>query len=87
MTSRRYGWQKRWQLGEGEARHDTGLVVRLVDGLAVAVNATEIIAALTPKHGAGNAPLMVARLEREAAQLLRGPPPRIGEKGGVTRSG
>lgn len=74
-TDKHHRWQARWQIdqGGGLATHDTGLRVRLQDGLGVPENAEEVALALAPKHGAHNAPLMVQRLVREGAQLLVDP--------------
>ena len=75
MTAKHHNWQDRWQVDrvDGTATHETGLRVRLTDGAGVALNATEVEAALVPKHGAHNAPAMVARLTREGAQMLIDP--------------
>lgn len=75
MTSKHARWQTRWQIDQaaGVALHDTGLRVRLADGLGAADNAEEIAAALKPLHGSHNAPAMVQRLVREGAQLLVDP--------------
>ena len=76
MTSRKYKWQTRWTVDAAalEARHECGLVVRFTrTGPALRpelVNRAETVAALTPKNGAHNAPLMVDRMEREAVQLM-----------------
>jgi hypothetical protein len=76
-------WQSRWQLepAEGFAVHDSGLRVRLKDGQGAADNADDVVRALTPVHGAHNAPAMVQRLVREGAQLLIDPHSR-GWRGG-----
>ena len=75
MTSKHHRWQTRWQIDRGSmtATHESGLVVRLVNGQPRAENGPEIIAALTPKNG-HNASAMVARMMREAAALLEGRP-------------
>ena len=75
MTSKHFRWQASWEIdqGEGVARHDTGLRVRLQDGRGEAENAEEVIRSLVPKHGAHNAPAMVQRLVREGTQLLIDP--------------
>ena len=73
MTSKHYKWQARWRVDRaaGVATHESGLIVRAAPGAPPrADNAAEIVAALAPKHGGHNAPAMVARLEREARQLL-----------------
>jgi hypothetical protein len=74
MTSKHYGWQKRWRLDltAGTAEHDSGLQVRIVQTLrgpsAVALNADAIVQALAVKHG-HNAPQMIERMLREAGRL------------------
>jgi len=75
MSTKHALWQARWDTDETEglAVHDTGLRVRLEDGVGVAENADEVIASFVPKHGAHNAPAMVQRLVREGAQLLIDP--------------
>jgi hypothetical protein len=76
-------WQARWQLGEAEglALHDSGLRVKLIDGVGGADNAAEIEETLAPIHGSHNASAMVKRLVREGAQLLIDPHSR-GWRGG-----
>lgn len=75
MASKHSQWQARWDIDqrEGTARHDNGLRVRLVDGVAASDNAAEISEALAQAHGAHNAQAMVQRLIREGAQLLIDP--------------
>lgn len=75
MASKNARWQARWQIdtAAGLATHDSGLRVRLHDGVGVAENAQEVAQALVPQHGPHNAPLMVQRLVREGAQLLVDP--------------
>lgn len=71
MTSKKYGWQKRWQVDRlaGTAHHDTGLQVAIVGGEPNANNAQQVQDALAVKHG-HNAPEMVRRLLKEARLLL-----------------
>lgn len=71
MTSKRYGWQKRWTVDQaaGTAHHDTGLQVRLSGGQVSANNANQVQESLAIKHG-HNAPEMVRRLLKEARILL-----------------
>ena len=71
MTSKKYGWQKRWQVDRmaGKAEHDTGLKIAIVGGQPQAINADDVQAALSVKHG-HNAPEMVRRLLKEARILL-----------------
>jgi hypothetical protein len=75
MTSKHHGWQARWEVDQWAtlATHETGLRVRLQDGVGVSDNAEEIALALVPAHGAHNAPAMVQRLVREGAQMLIDP--------------
>lgn len=75
MTTQHRKWQSHWHVDEagGLATHDSGLRVKLMDGVGLALNAAEVEAALTPKHGTHNAPSMVARLTREGAQMLIDP--------------
>ena len=75
MTTKRMQWKTRWNVDEahGLATHDSGLRVRLQDGLGVAENADAVALALTPQHGPHNAPAMVQRLVREGAQMLIDP--------------
>ena len=71
MTGKHYRWQTRWRVDRaaGEARHDSGLVVRFdAAGAARAVNADEVRAQLAVKHG-HNAPQMIARMLYEAALI------------------
>ncbi len=78
MTSKHHHWQERWDLNQddGLAVHDSGLRVRLHEGIGVADNAGEVEQALVPQHGAHNAPAMVSRLIREGAQMLIDPTAR-----------
>lgn len=72
MTSKHYRWQTRWQLdtAAGLATHESGLRVRLAAGQAPQPeNAAEVQAQLAQHHGGHNAPLMLARLLKEAGQL------------------
>lgn len=75
MTSKHCNWQDRWHIdqADGTATHETGLRVKLSDGVGVATNAAEVEGTLVPKHGAHNACAMVARLTREGAQMLMDP--------------
>ena len=75
MTAKHVQWKARWDVDEADrlATHDSGLRVRLQDGLGVAENADEVALALTPQHGPHNAPAMVQRLVREGAQMLIDP--------------
>ncbi len=68
-------WQARWQVDQKDnvAVHDTGLRVRLKDGLGAAENADEVVQSFAPVHGRHNAPAMVQRLVREGTQLLIDP--------------
>jgi hypothetical protein len=68
-------WQAKWQIDqlEGLALHDTGLRVRLNNGIGAAENAAEVAQAIEPQHGAHNASAMVQRLVREGEQLLIDP--------------
>lgn len=74
MTSKHYRWQTRWQLDQraGIARHDSGLIVRFTAGSSSAgqaENAEATLASLAIKNGPHNAPQMLTRLLREAADL------------------
>lgn len=73
MSSKRYRWQKRWVLQpeSAAATHTpTGLQVDFgTGGQARAVNSAAVLPALLAQHGPHNAPQMLARLQREAAQL------------------
>lgn len=71
MQSPRYRWQTRWQLDQaaGIATHDSGLIVRFTGRHAEAVNGDDIQAALAVKNGPHNAPIMLRRLLKEAAEL------------------
>ncbi len=75
MTAKHHNWQDRWQVdrADGTATHESGLRVRLNDGVGVALNAADIEAEFAPLHGKHNAPAMVARLAREGAQMLIDP--------------
>jgi len=75
MKSKRAHWQSRWDIDPRQnlATHETGLRVRVQEGLGVAENANEVAQSLVPEHGAHNAPAMVQRLTREGAQLLIDP--------------
>lgn len=79
MTSKHYRWQTRWQLDRtaGTATHDCGLVVRFAadtgpDGQPA--NGLETLAALAVKNGPHNAPNMLRRLLKEAAELYNQAP-------------
>ena len=77
MTSKHYRWQTRWRI-EPDARravHESGLVVAFdCDPGSQArprgqpINAPDILAALTPKHG-HNAATMIERMMREASEM------------------
>ncbi len=71
MTSKKYGWQKRWQVDRaaGTAQHETGLQVAVAGGQVLANNAQQVQTVLAEKHG-HNAPEMVQRLLKEARILL-----------------
>lgn len=87
--SNRWRWQRRWRVYPELmlAEHECGLRVRFSrrGGRLVPTpdNAEEIIAALAPRNGPHNAPIMVQRMVREAEVLMRGavstPSPRIRE--------
>lgn len=86
-TTRHHLWQARWQLDAlaGTAVHDSGLQVRLLDGVGVADNAEPIVQDLATAHGPHNAAAMVQRLVREGAQLLIDPHSR-GWRGASSRA-
>jgi hypothetical protein len=78
MTGKHYRWQKRWAIDVDarKATHETGLVVAFECApheedrpRGQALNAAETLAALIPKHGGGNAPIMLRRLAEEADRL------------------
>jgi hypothetical protein len=75
MTSKHYGWQRRWAIDRaaGTGRHECGLAVRYSAGRIVADNQAATIAELSVKHG-HNAAAMVARMLREAEALFQGAP-------------
>ena len=75
MTSKPSFWQSKWQTDEFEdvLTHDTGLKVRLNNGVGSAENPEEVIETLEQIHGAHNARAMVQRLVREGEQLLIDP--------------
>jgi hypothetical protein len=73
MTSKKFKWQARWTLAGPLATHDTGVTANLVQGAAVITDPAQALAILTPKNGAHNAPIMLARLTREAQALVDGP--------------
>ena len=68
-------WQAKWQIDQlgGVATHDSGLRVRLNDGVGVGENMAEIAKTMESLHGAHNAAAMVQRLVREGEQLLIDP--------------
>ena len=76
MTSKHYRWQLKWALDlkSLEAKHECGFLVRFTrDGERLRMqpaNKTQIIAELTVKNGGHNAPRMVERMVREAAELM-----------------
>ena len=74
MTSKKYGWQKRWTINQetGQAHHDTGLTVNFLGGQPRPINAQQVERELSVKHG-HNAPTMVARLVKEARILMEKP--------------
>lgn len=79
-TSPRYRWQTRWRLvAPGCAVHIDGLEVRFDRNGLRAVNADEVRAALARVHGPHNAPVMLARLLKEARTLYAPPPPYSGK--------
>ena len=75
MKSKSSLWQAAWilDLNDGLATHDSGLRVRMTSGQGLGENATEMVEAFTPAHGAHNAKAMVQRLIREGEQLLIDP--------------
>ena len=75
MNAKNSLWQTAWDIDQiqGLAIHDSGLRVRLVDGLGIAESADDLVLALTAQHGAHNASSMVSRLVREGEQLLIDP--------------
>ncbi len=75
MTSKSSLWQAKWQIDQFKnlATHDTGLRVRLTNGLGAAENSTEVVESLVAAHGDHNAKAMVHRLAREGEQLLIDP--------------
>jgi hypothetical protein len=81
--TKHHRWQERWDLNQqdGLAVHDSGLRVRLHEGVGLADNAAEVEHSLLAQHGAHNAPAMVRRLTREGAQMLIDPGAR-GWRGG-----
>lgn len=72
MTSRHFRWQLRWRINHSAARavHDSGLVVHWRNGAAVPDDAAAHVTALAVKNGLHNAPIMLARLLREAGELF-----------------
>jgi hypothetical protein len=74
MSSKHYKWQTRWRLAGDLAVHECGLQVSRVGGV---LNAADVAAALAPKHGGHNVPLMLRRLEREARELLAAQAPPL----------
>lgn len=72
MTSRHHKWQARWQIDRPAAlaTHESGLRVSLQGGQVRAVNGATLVDELAKTHGGHNAPRMLARLLREAAQLF-----------------
>lgn len=80
MTSKHYGWQKRWTVNHaaGSARHEHGLVVlQDMAGRRQVIGAETVAESLRPKHG-HNADAMVQRLIKEAGILLGGGHPAGG---------
>lgn len=76
MTSKHFGWHRRWQLdlAAGRATHDTGLIATYsthTRGHPVATlsDPNNVTPALQAKHGGHNLPQMLARLQREALDL------------------
>lgn len=74
MTSKHYGWQKRWTIDRqaGRAQHDTGLTVIVTGGDPRAINALQVQQQLSVNHG-HNAPEMVRRLMKEVRILMEKP--------------
>lgn len=76
MSSKHYGWHKRWQvdLATGLCTHDTGLRVQISAGGAgaQALNWPEIERALAVKHG-HNTAAMGRRLLDEARRVFNDP--------------
>lgn len=76
MTSKNYGWQKRWQLdlAANTATHESRIVVQFTPGPGGQVQAAMtdpegVTPALLAHHGGHNLPLRLARLTREALQM------------------
>ena len=72
------GWQASWEVSDDgmEARHTSGLRVRLVGDQGRAENGPDIEQGFLPQHGPHNAPAMVQRLVREGARMLIDPTAR-----------
>ena len=74
--SPRYRWQIRWRLiAPGYAQHASGLEVRFGARWMRPANADDALAKLARVHGPHNAPVMLARLLKEARILYAPPPP------------
>ena len=74
MTSKHHKWQTRWRLdlAARRATHESGLVVEFApNGRAQNMNGPQYEQTLAQTHGPHNAPLMLARLLREAERLLK----------------
>lgn len=71
--SKRYKWQARWIVNSErtEAKHETGLIVRLTNEGRSVHNAEQVRADLAVKNG-HNAAAMVQRLTKEGCDLLEG---------------
>jgi hypothetical protein len=75
VTSKHYRWQTRWSVNAaaGTATHDTGIQVETRAGSVVIVDPEAATQILAVKNGPHNAPIMLKRLAREAAQMLNNP--------------
>lgn len=86
MTSKHYGWQRRWAVDHaaGTYTHECGLAVQFdgpADTRGRALNAPQVQAALAVKNG-HNAAAMIQRMLREAAELrVNGGAARLNTKG------
>jgi len=67
--SPRHKWQTRWKIDGQTVTHETGLTVKLIDGLKITIDEDRVREDLAVQHG-HNAQAMVNRLLREADQLL-----------------
>ena len=79
MTSKHWKWQARWtvNLAARVAVHDSGIRVNLAGPRPTVEDYPAALAQLAATHGGHNAPRMLARMLREAAEVAEAAAARL----------